>query len=289
METKIEAEPEKETVADNQSTDTTESQNNSVTQSKKSAESSLQRLMPAIIVSVSIVFSSGILSATSFAKSKDMAPQVRNFYYQMPPPGPYRSNLAMPQQPMAMNRPNWAKPTPPPWVQNAPGQQAKTANDHNTTMAHPPRMMKPPAWVNQPPQMMAPQMNRPNWARPTPPPWVQNAPGQQSNRSSDQKAMMARPPQMMAPPAWAKPAPQMNRPNWARPTPPPWVQPAPGQQPNLSADQKAMMARQQQMMAPPAWAQQPPQMNRPNWARPTPPWMQNRTQELPKQQPSEQK
>jgi hypothetical protein len=275
METKIEAEPEKETEIKNETDDSTVSEKAAEIKLKPVTESSFQQLTPAIIVSVSILFASGILSATSFAKSKDMAPQIRNFYYQLPPSGPYMSNLAMPQNPMVMNQnnPNWSGATPPPWVQNRTGQKPIVNNNHNAMMARPSQMMTPPAWVKQPPRM-----NRPSWARPTPP-WVQNGAGQQSNLSNDQKSMMARPPQMMTPPAWANRPPQMNRPNWARPTPPPWVQNGAEQQPNLSNDQKSMMAQQPQMMTPPAWVKQPPQMNRPNWARPTPPWMQNNSEQ----------
>jgi len=268
METKVEAESEQKPVVDK----TVDSKPEETIKKKPTNDSTLQRLTPALIVSVSILISSGMLSATSFAKSKDMAPQVRNFYYQLPPPGPYMSNLAMPQHPM--NQSNWARPMQ---------HNNNLTEDQKSSNRNRPQAMVPPPWVNQPPQM-----NHPQWARPMPP-WIQNgmqnSPKQQNNLTEDQKSANRNRPQTMVPPAWVNQPPHMNRPQWARPMPP-WIQNGmqntPKQQNNLTADQQSKQTEPSQTKmppnfnpAPPAWVQRQQQMMPPSrWTRPAPPWFQ---------------
>ena len=277
METKIEPVPENEIKSeakvDAEATDVVKNK----TETDAPSESTLRRLAPAIIISTSILVGSLIISASVYAKQKEMSPQIRNFYYQLPPSGPYMSNLAMPKPPFASNGPGYN-----------PNQN--------------------PAFNQAPPNFRARQMTPPQWARPTPPPWVNQAPqGQQNQQGSqqqpeltdDQKSAMPNsnqrmmPPNYrqntMAPPAWAQQRPlprQMTPPPWARPTPPPWVNQAPQgqqnqqgsqQQPELTDDQKSAMANPQQpMMQPNYYPNNNPAFNQapPSWARPTPPWMQ---------------
>lgn len=308
METKIDAEPEKEPVTEKK----TESNSDNTTQVKskteskviekftdKSTESTMQRLTPAVIVSVSILLGSGILSATSFAKSKEVAPQVNNFYYQLPPPGPYRSTLEIPQPPFVntnqfknqarpnfrapqMRPPQWARPLPP-WVQPPPlagqqqGSKQKSEQGSNlnqdqksvTRQTNP--TITPPAWVQQRP----PQMVPPGWARPTPP-WM-NAPTQNTNKNAkqnqDQKSASTQDSQAMLPPQWSQQAYPMAPPIWARPMPP-WGQVKPGQQPGTRQDLRART----RPMTQPRWAPQPQAMTPPGWARPTPPWVKTPNQ-----------
>ncbi|VAW90999.1 hypothetical protein MNBD_GAMMA22-3029 [hydrothermal vent metagenome] len=216
------------------------------------AESSLRRLAPALIVSISIMLSSGILSATSFSNHKNMPPQVRNFYYQLPPPGPYMSNLDMPRPPAAQNAFN----------QNHFNDQAR-------------------------PSFRPPQMTQPPWVRPVPP-WQQAAPSQQfdGNKNSgqansdnqDQKSALQQVPANNVvppmPPQWARPAPPMPS-QWARPAPPmppQWARPAPPM-PRQGARPAPPMPRQWARPAPPMppqWARPAPPMP-PQWARPAPP------------------
>ncbi|MFV1983785.1 MAG: hypothetical protein ACC657_09640, partial [Thiohalomonadales bacterium] len=201
METNNEAEPEKETVTENntesKSVNATATKTESITEFKPAVESSLQRLTPAVIVSISILLGSGIISATSFAKSKDMAPQVRNFYYQLPPPGPYMSTLEMPRPPFTKNRPynnqarpnyypqqmtppNWARPIPP-WNQQPPGQPSG-ANQKSGPNTNPDKNHNADSQA----------MRQPN----TPPKWAQHS-------------------QQMVPPAWRQRRQQMPPPAWA--------------------------------------------------------------------------
>jgi len=291
MEPKTEAGPEKETVvakkeqaisepkSDLKSEKSNDNEKSTLVVSESVSETTLQKLTPALIVSVSILLASGILSATSYAKSRDMTPQVRNFYYQLPPPGPYMSNLAMPQYPREMrgnhNRSN----------QNSFGQKNNTQiEDQKSTEKNQQPVMVPPPWVNQ---HQPRQMSRPNWARPTPP-WFRNQNGsaQQNNTlTEDQKSAMRNQPPAMVPPPWVNQPSQrrMNRPNWLRPIPP-WFQNGNQNMPvkqnkTLTEDQKSVMQNRNRAMVPPPW------VNRPNWARPTPPWIQGEIQNLPQQEP----
>ncbi len=316
METKTDIATEKET----ETKETIEQQektkpDNTVAQQKMTTtESTLPRLAPALIVSVSIMLGSGILSATSFANQYYMTPEVKNFYYQLPPPGPYQSNLEMPQPPFTQNngnqnrfnnpvppyfrppqimQPNWTRPTPPKF-QASPGtnpeqqqnedQKLSSKQTNKTPMApppwaqQPPQKMVPPQWAQQPPPMMAP----PQWAQQpppmmAPPQWAQQPPQRMAPPQWAQQ-----PPQRMAPPQWAQQPPQrMAPPQWAKPMPP-WFQNPPVQQPNkkqdsntnLNQDQKSASKQYRNPAAPPMWPQYPQQMAAPGWARPMPPWMQ---------------